>query len=493
MNYDLSAAPTLLKFHNSTAKIRAVGGCPGSGKSVAMCMEVAHFLAQRQEPDNENIRKTRTCIIRSTYPKLRRTTKKTMLDWLLPGSGTITDSPMQGTTRYMHPSGDGTTVQVEFIFLSMEGEKSLDDLDSLEVSSIFLNEANELSEAVFVKCNERIGRYPSPKDGAKCTEPSLLMDFNLPGEEHWIHKFLVRKDFKETEKFKHSDMELFLQPPAVFCDNYLEVLQDNAVEPDYRMNPSADNLKNLPDGYYDIQLSLNNWNQTQSRLMMKWVTPNTGKVIHEDYKEGIHKAREPVPVESRQMVYVGFDTSGLNKGFAFCQYIKGQLRVLREGYLNGGTETAIEQVLMTTLASEFPQCPVIVVCDPANPKDERTAVTATALLKNEYGLNAVVANGNNRMSLRINAVAKFMKRVEGFTVDPSCKMITEGLGGGYVFQKDHTASRELGKDVYKNKKNDNQYAHYVDALQNVCLHLLSNSNQQQQIPTNVKVRKRRMV
>jgi hypothetical protein len=226
---------------------------------------------------------------------------------------------------------------------------------------------------------------------------------------------------------------------------------------------------------------------------MKWVTPNTGKVIHEDYKEGIHKAREPVPVESRQMVYVGFDTSGQNKGFVFCQYIKGQLRVLREDYLNGGTETAIDQILMPMLASEFPQCPVTVICDPANPKDDRTGVTPTALLKTEYNLNAISAPGNNRLNLRINAVAKFHKRVDGFTVDPSCHMIIEGLGGGYVFEKDQKATRQFGKDVYKDKKLDNQYAHYIDAVQNVCMHLLSNNNQQQQVPTNVKVRKRRMV
>jgi len=94
------------------------------------------------------------------------------------------------------------------ILLSMDGEKDLENLDSLEMSSIFLNEANELSEEVFVKCNERIGRYPSAKDGAKCTEPGMpascrMVEWSEP--KRWIIPAPVGLPFRTSAgRFSHS-------------------------------------------------------------------------------------------------------------------------------------------------------------------------------------------------------------------------------------------------------------------------------------------------
>lgn len=497
LTYNCDDAPTLLRFHNSTAKVRGIGGPPGSGKSVACAMENIHFLAQRQEANRMGVRRTRVAIIRSTYPLLKTTTHKTVTEWVIPGSGTIPNTPpMKGITRYKHPSGDGTIVECEILFMAVETEQDLKKLDSLEVSSIYGNEVNEQREEVFTKYIERVGRFPPPKDGVLCTEPCVVVDFNLPGKEHWIHKYFIEKNFEANEYFTKDDIEVFIQPPAVICTNYDDVLADDKIKPIFEFNPKAENLTNLKPGYYGGQLAMNSWNKIQSRLLMKWVTPNSGKVIHEEYKTSIHKSRDPLEIFLGQMVYVGFDTSGQNKGMVFCQYIKGSLRVLREAYLNGGTESAIEELLVPMLNEVFPGCPVKVICDPANPKDDRTAVTPTALLRNEYDLDAIAAPGNNKLSLRINAIAKFLKRVGGFIVDPECVMVNGGFDGGYVYQKDNAATLQLGVDVYKNKKLDNEYAHYIDAVQNVALYLstnvriVSNSNP---LPKGAVIKRRRVM
>jgi len=496
LNYNCDDAATLLKFHNSTARVRGIGGPPGSGKSVACAMEHIHFLAQRQQADRNNLRRTRVAIIRATYPMLKTTTHKTVTEWVIQGTGNIPNTPpMRGITRYTHPSGDGTIVECEILFMALETEDDLKKLDSLEVSSIYGNEVNEQPEAIFTKYIERVGRFPPPKDGVKCTEPCVSVDFNLPGKEHWIHKYFIAKDFEENEHFKHSDIECFIQPAAVICDNYKEVQADEKVKPKYHFNPLAENLTNLPEGYYGGQLAMNNWNKIQSRLMMMWVTPNTGKRIHDEYKTSVHKSNDDLEIFPHETVYVGFDTSGQNKGLVFTQYVKASLRVLREAYVNGGTETAIEELLIPILNSTFPHCPVVVVCDPANPKDDRTGVTPTALLRNQYNLNAVIAPGGNRLALRINAMAKLLKRVGGMIIDRCCEMVNGGLDGGYVFEKDKAATKQFGIEIFKNKKLDNEYAHYIDALQNVALHLNSGAihqhqgqGGQQQIP---KIKRRR--
>lgn len=470
LNYNTDAAPTLLKFHNSTAKLRGISGPPGSGKSVGCAVEHLHFLAQRQEADNLGRRRTRVAIIRDSYPKLVRTTHKTVTEWVLPGSGSIsTNAPMRGDLSYPHPSGDGTIVMVTVMFMAIETAQDLQNMDSLEVSSIYINEVNEQLEGIIASSLERVGRYPPPKDGIKCTEPCVSVDFNLPGKEHWLYKLFVEKSFTSNEYFTKDDVAYFEQPAAVLCPNYREV-QLGIEDPIYEFNPLAENLTNLPDGYYGAQLANNTWSRIQSRLMMYWVSPNTGKVIHEDFKARYHKSAKLLTVEQGMMVYVGFDTSGQNKGLAFCQYINGQLRVIYEAFLDGGTVAAIDKKLKPMINRYFANCPVKVICDPANPKDDHTGVTATALLK-EMGYDAVVAPGNNRLQGRINAMSTFLKRIDGFIVGPEAPMICEGLDGKYVFETDEKLTKLSGVAHYKFKKLDNGWAHYVDATQNVALWL----------------------
>lgn len=485
LSYSTEHAPSVLAYHNScrlhpdgvtrATKLRGISGPPGSGKSVGCAIEHLHFLAQRQEPDNQNRRRTKVAIIRSTYTKLQSTTHKTVTEWVMPGSGDIPKTaPMRGDLEYPHPSGDGTRVMVSVEFLAIETLDDMQKLDSLEVSSIYINEVNEQLEQVVAGALERVGRYPPPKDGVRCTEPCVSVDFNLPGKEHWLHKMFIEKDIEENEQFTKDDIFYVQQPSAVMCPNYDKVLL-GVEEPVYSFNPLAENLANLPDGYYGGQLAANNWQRIQSRLMMKWVSPNTGKRIHEDFKVLYHKSTKALEIHRGAMVYVGFDTSGQNKGFAFCQFIEGQIRVLREAFWDGGTVDAIDKVLGPTLAESFNGCPVIVICDPANPKDDHHSVTATELLKRE-GYQAVSAPGNNKLQGRVNAVSVFLKRLNGFIVDLSCKMISGGMETYYVYQLDKEATRTLGTEIYKNKKLDNAYAHYVDATQNVCLYLAKVNN-----------------
>lgn len=441
-----------------------------SGKSVGAAVEHLHFLAQRQQADNQGRRRTKVAIIRSTYRKLQRTTHKTVTEWIMPGSGTIPNTaPMRGELNYAHPSGDGTTVNVIVEFMAIETLDDLQNMDSLEVSSIYINEANEQLEQIISASLERVGRYPPPKDGVKCTEPCVSVDFNLPGKEHWLHKLFIEKDIEENEFYRKTDIEYFEQPAAVLCPNY-EAAKLGIEEPVYQFNPAAENLANLPEGYYGGQLATNSWPRIQSRLMMQWVTPNTGKRIHDDFKGQFHKSPVPIPVERGAMVFVGFDTSGQNKGFSFCQYIAGQVRVLREAFHDGGTVDAIDKVLKPMLSEHFPECPVMLICDPANPKDDHTSVTATSLLKNE-GYNAIVAPGKNKLQGRINAISTFLKRVQGFIVSPEAPMIIAGFETQYVYKLDANATKTLGKMVYTDQKQDNDWAHYIDATQNVCLYL----------------------
>jgi hypothetical protein len=77
----------------------------------------------------------------------------------------------------------------------------------------------------------RAGRYPSAKEGVRATHYGLVGDSNAPDEDHWYFK-LAEEDKPEGWKFHR-------QPGGVFKDGE-----------DWRVNPDAENLSNLPTAYY---------------------------------------------------------------------------------------------------------------------------------------------------------------------------------------------------------------------------------------------------
>ena len=468
MGASINYAPTEtgLAFHNSEAKVKGIAGSPGSGKSVACAMEIM-YIAMRQKPDDNNIRRIRAGVIRTTYPELKKTTRKTIVDWLPPNSGRITSSaPMEGIITF--GLGDGTTVEIDYQFLALDTENDLKKLDSMELSVIYLNEANHMSEAHFIKCLERIGRFPSPKDGAMCSEPTLIIDFNLPGKEHWLYQYLVLKDFKETPKFTKSQIELFVQPPAVFCENFSAV-ERGEEEPVYVMNENAENLHNLPDGYYDIQLAMNTWEVTKARLLMIWTSQKLGKTIHPEFDIDVHVSKGSLEIVPHEPVFIGLDQSGVHPCATLHQLVRGQQRVYREIFGNDTSlDDFVQGLLLPALAKDFPRCETLAILDPSNTRQSNGGVllAPTAILQDKYGIRSMIAPGGNAMDTRISAVSRQLRRRDALIIDPSCKMLIEGLDSKYVFK--HIRGMD-GQVIHIKKKVDNQWGHYVDSFQNVVL------------------------
>ena len=114
-------APTLARFHASSAVVRVIIGHVGSGKTTGCCQEIK-ILAQNQQADRRGLRRSRWAFIRNTYPELKTTTLRTWLEWI--GGETL------GSVKYDYPivqmlrwaMADGTTVELECMFISLESE-----------------------------------------------------------------------------------------------------------------------------------------------------------------------------------------------------------------------------------------------------------------------------------------------------------------------------------------------------------------------------------
>lgn len=411
-------------------------------------------MAFRQAPNNQGVRKTRLGIIRASYPNLRSTTVKTVEDWMPRECGSITQTaPMTGFYRI--PLPDGTVAEIELIFIAVETEADVDKLRSLEVSQFWINEASEVAEAVLQIAISRVGRFPSAKDGAGCTYPGVLIDFNLVDEAHFLHRWCV------TEK--PDNLEYFEQPPAMICTNF-EAADAGDEEPVLEVNPHAENLRNLPAGYYDNMRKAFSWNQVKAFLLMKWVSSAKGKLVFSrDFRRSAHVGKVRTKPIITEVVTLGIDTSGLHPGGVALQPQAGSLVVMDEFY---GEDVAFEQfvteILLPLLAARYHGCEVIAVCDPSNPKDARTGVTPVQLLQ-KYGIRAVVAS-TNKFALRREAVSRLLNKRDGLVIDPACKTLIRAFEESYVFKKLKGTSTSGGQ-LYSTEAEKNEVSHVMDGLQ----------------------------
>ncbi len=232
--------PTLERFFASNARRRCLLGPFGSGKSAANCQEIIR-RAKHQAPDAQGVRKTRWAVVRNTYGELKQTTVRTWQDWWGPQFGSFTNqSPFEHKVRF--GLRDGTKVECDVIFLAMDDEADAKKFLSLEVTGIFFNEVREIRQSIVNAADGRIGRFPKTvrRDGKVVFGPTwygIIADTNMPDEDHWLHELYQSPD--------NGGWEFFRQPGGV-------VKNDNG---EWVETPDAENLNNLPTGYYVNQLA----------------------------------------------------------------------------------------------------------------------------------------------------------------------------------------------------------------------------------------------
>ncbi len=214
MDIAYNAPATMRHFMASDAFVRCIVGPVGSGKSSGCVMEIIRRASeQRKGPDG--IRRSRWAIIRNTYPQLRDTTRKTFEQWVPDDLGKWHEQEFCFELRF-------NDVHAEILFRALDRPEDVKKLLSLELTGAYVNEARELPRHIFDVLQTRVGRYPSKLQGG----PSwfgIWLDTNPWHTGHWGHKL-----FSRTKPKGH---EVFEQPDG--------------------LGPDAENVENLPPGYYE--------------------------------------------------------------------------------------------------------------------------------------------------------------------------------------------------------------------------------------------------
>jgi hypothetical protein len=456
-------SPTLARFHSSQALVRGIRGPIGSGKSVGCCWEIwTRACEQRQSPDG--VRRSRWLITRNTYGELTSTTIKTWLDWFPEErfGKVVHNAPITQDMRWTHT--DGSTIELEMMFLALDRPDHVKKLLSLEITGGWMNEAREQPKAILDAMTGRVGRYPRGEDGG-CTWYGVIMDTNPPDDDHWWYEL--------AEVDKPDDFAFFSQPPGDSPD--AENLDWLVQTPETLEFPPG-HPERIAQGrrYYDRIKQGKTLEWIKVYVKGQYGSVFDGKPVFAEYNDAIH-CREIQPLPGVPLT-IGLDF-GLTPAAVITQMDpRGRLLVLDELC---GEDMAIRQfirdMLLPQLQRVYPgwlhsddKSMLRIVADPAGQQraqtDEKTCFDEVRAAK----LPIQAAKTNSWLARR-GAVAWFLSRLVGgqpaMLLDPCCTVVRKGFNGAYKYRRIQVA----GEARYTNEPEKNAASHPQDALQYAAL------------------------
>jgi len=416
----------------------------GSSKTNASCWKVFRAMLD-QEPNKEGVRKTRIAAIRNTYPDLFSTTIKDWLEMFEP-LGRFTKGGLEPPTHKLEfQLDDGTRVQSELVFLALDRAEHVKKLRGLQLTAAWLNEVKELPFAIVSMVDLRIGRYPQD---ARPTWYGMFGDTNAPDTDHWYYRL------SEEER---PDGWTFLRQPG-------GLIRDNKDAP-WRENPGAENVHNLPPGYYmkGAQGKSEDW--ILVNLANEYGFVKDGKPVWPEYRDSTHCL--PFELVPELGLWIGLDF-GLTPAATFGQRtVMGQWRIRHELVTTDTGVIRFANELKKFIGIHYQGWPINAITgDPAGDQrqggdnEERTVFQL-------LGANGIIASpaSTNDFSIRSESVATPLRRMidgePGFLIHPDCKITRKGMQGAYQFKRVAVA----GDDRYRDAPDKNAYSHPCESLQ----------------------------
>jgi hypothetical protein len=481
----------LREFMLDRSPVSIIQGPVGSGTSTACCMKMWK-IATEQKPDRNGVRRTKWIIVRNTFEELKGTTLDTWTDWFEDvaqgsmGQVKMTNPPSHDIS--WPPGGgfleDGTRIEAEFLFLSLDQEEDKRKLLSREMTGVWFNEVQFAQKAIFDIARSRAqqGRYPPQRDGGP-TWNGVIADLNAPPEGHWLPYMRGDVPFPEEwdEDMKREyrappTWKFFVQPPGL-----LEVFKDGKLDgyvPNDRkhrellglsdLDAVAENIKWLKEPYLKM-IEGQPKAYIDTYIMNRVGLYREGRPVFESFRKEIHIAKDEIKHLDSLPLIVGLDFAR-NPAAVVVQVIRGVVYVLDEYGAENVSAGTFAPMLRQRLVRKFPKAFEVGVGagvqfwgDPSGgSKGQATDSTPYSIFLS-HGMAVSPAPGNNSITLRLEAVqAQLDKMVDGrpaFISSKDNRVLNTALGGGYHFGKVKGHSR------YHEAPNKDRYADYADALQ----------------------------
>lgn len=469
--------PVAEAFIADEHSVAGLMGPYGSAKTTS-CIRKIIRIALMQHKQADGVRRSRGCVVRDTYQQLETNVLNSWFTWFpkdMEGSE-WNGRKMMHKVRFHVTVMEGEppeTIEIEVYFRAMGDQKAEQVLKGLELTWLWLNEADTLDKAVLSYGLPRCGRYPSAKDGG-CAWYGVFCDFNAPDIDNWTYELLVEKklpiDDKVVAKLKEKigerfGVEFYRQPGGRSVD------------------PLPENIMNLEPGYYETLMIGLTDNEIRRFVDNEFGIVLEGQPVYPEFNPKVHMSNEVLDALPGVPIIAGCD-GGRTPAMVLAQFDeqKGQLRILREVVLWDPMKStqllrlgmdAFAEIAAEIVASDFPDHEVqVIFYDPSMDfgSDEDLA-DDVADLKEHFGGARLSPGGepDNRIDPRLKAVRKRLTALPGgvpaILISSCCKVIRKAFSGGYIFER-------IGKAItqrFRNVPLKNDYSHVMDALAELCL------------------------
>jgi hypothetical protein len=402
-----------------------------------------------QSPDNQGVRKSRWLAVRNTFSELFSTTIK---DWLEVNEHLGTFSAGGGgkppTHKISFQLEDGTLVKSEMIFISFDSPQDVKKARGLQLTGVWANETKELPKSAIDMLTLRVGRYPSKKEGSRCTWEGLIGDTNAPDTDHWLYKL--------AEEDQPEDWAFFKQPGGVLRNE----------EGKWVLNEKAENLCNLPDSYYERGLQGKGDDWIAVNLGNEYGFVSDGKPVHPRYVDSVHCIDLDFIPNKTVKITLGFDF-GREPACALIQKTTVGGYICFDEFVGSGMgAVSFAPELAKYLKETYPGYTFEGWGDPSGMSGNQANDETPFKILNGNGVPARPTERSNDVLNRRSAVEQPMTEMSmdgrpRLIILPKAKLIRKGLAGGFCYKRVLVG----GDERYHDKPDKNKYSHPVEALE----------------------------
>ena len=290
------------------------------------------------------------------------------------------------------------------------------------------------------------------------------MDTNPTDDDHWWHRMAVKEKMTGPYAWK------FWQQPGGVKEVDPADLPDNPEANDHvfaagkwwKINPEAENVNNLPGGYYQQMLLGKNLDWIKCYAGGLYTYVQEGRPVWPEYDDSTMSGETELSMEVP--IQVGLDF-GLTPAATIGQRLPNGRWVIHHEIVT--FDMGLERFGMQLLAelnTRYPQHQVMIWGDPAGmARDAIYEVTAFDFLRT-LGLKAQPTASNDFKVRRESSAAPMQRLIDGkpgLIVNRSCKLLRKALAGGYHFKR---VAVGAGQERFRDAPNKNEHSHIGDSF-----------------------------
>lgn len=461
--------PVASAFMHSTARIVGIMGPQGGGKTTVIINRVLEKAAMQPPSPVDGVARYRCIVWMRTYRELWAKVIPDWLEWIPKQNKAFritwvggVDNPADHKFEFRAVvDGQVRQCKAEVWFRAIGDQTPTEAAKGLHATDGWLPEATSATAEMRKALFGRLGRYPSREHGG-APNRQLFCDWNAGDPYNWTSEYFITDRPMDIDKSGRKMVEFFRQPGG--------------------REAAAENLHNLPEGYYTDQCAANADDPDWIRRMVdnKVGFMRDGQPVYENFDDAEHVSDTALIPWKGVPLIVAAD-AGLTPAAVIMQRNQmGETQILKEiTSRRAGAEKFAEALTVALDAPRFAGLPTprVLWVDPtalnateSSQKDSETQALKSwaAIVSEKTGLEVKPSRCGNNVVIRTGSVDQMFKRRIGSRaackIDRAgCPELIKGAARDYKYEK--SASVINGQIEYKDKPSKNFASHVCNALE----------------------------